>query len=136
MPLSKRCWLPHPLGDPAEIQLSLSENIISMGHAKAIMSIEDKQVQIDLLKRIVKSSLSVRQTEELVKTIIEAGSSLTDKKTKEIVAIPENVARLNSKLSDLLGKKVVINRNAKGRGKIVIEFKNDRDIEDILSKFE
>ncbi|MFI3314433.1 MAG: ParB/RepB/Spo0J family partition protein [Rikenellaceae bacterium] len=123
---------------PAEIQLSLNENIITMGHAKAIMSIEDNAQQIALLKQIVKSHLSVRQSEDLAKQIAEnALITLPETSEKEeVTSQPANHIKLISCLESMLNQKISIKQNAKGKGKIVIDFKNEQEINEILSKLE
>ncbi|MEG1634876.1 MAG: ParB/RepB/Spo0J family partition protein [Rikenellaceae bacterium] len=118
---------------PAEIQLSLNENLISMGHAKAIMSLEGTAQQIALLKRIVKHHLSVRQTEEMVKSMME------EKREKQKITddeYPESYTRLVEYLEKFFSQEISIKKSAKGDGKIVIGFKNDDDVKEILSKFE
>ncbi len=120
---------------PAAVQLSLSENIISMGHAKAIMSIEDEDSQIELLKKIVKQHLSVRQAESLAKAINEASSNTTSKDDVEI-EYPESYSRLVEHLEGFFNQEISIKKNTKGVGKIIIGFDGDSEIEDIISKFE
>lgn len=118
---------------PAEIQLSLNENLISMGHAKAIMSLDEKTQQIALLKRIVKNHLSVRQAEEMAKEISK------EKQEKQKIAddeFPESYTRLVEYLEKFFSQEISIKKSAKGDGKIVIGFKNDDEVREILSKFE
>lgn len=118
---------------PAEIQLSLNENLISMGHAKAIMGLESKAQQITLLKRIVKNHLSVRQAEEMAKDICK------EKQEKQKITddeFPESYTRLVEHLEKFFNQEISIKRSAKGDGKIVIGFKNDNEVKDILAKFE
>lgn len=118
---------------PAEIQLSLNENLISMGHAKAIMSLDEKTQQIALLKRIVKNHLSVRQAEEMAKEISK------EKQEKQKIAddeFPESYTRLVEYLEKFFSQEISIKKSSKGDGKIVIGFKNDDEVREILSKFE
>ncbi len=118
---------------PAEIQLSLNENIISMGHAKAIMTLEHRDRQISLLKKIVKNSLSVRQTEQIAKEMMQ------DKEPKKQIIdeeYPESYTRLVERLEGFFSQEISIKKSPKGDGKIVIGFKNDEEIDAILAKFE
>ena len=118
---------------PAEIQLALQNDIISMGHAKALINIESKAKQVSLLKRIVKHNLSVRQTEEAVKAL-----SSQVKKEKPMVdeEYPESYTRLVEHLEKFFNQEISIKKGPKGDGKIVIGFRDDAEIEKILSKFE
>ena len=118
---------------PAEIQLALQNDIISMGHAKALINIESKAKQVSLLKRIVKHNLSVRQTEEAVKAL-----SSQVKKEKPMVdeEYPESYTRLVEHLEKFFNQEISIKKGPKGDGKIVIGFHDDAEIEKILSKFE
>lgn len=122
---------------PAEIQAALRDNSISMGHARALLSIESKVKQLSLLKRIVKNSLSVRQTEALVKSITEDGA-LSKSKPSNLIEeeFPESYTRLVEHLEHFFNQEISIKKTAKGDGKIVIGFKSDKEIENILSKFE
>ncbi len=110
------------------IQTGIRDKMISMGHGRALINIIDPTDQIDLYERIVKNNLSVRQTEDLVKHFKEnhhqdsklKKSNLTNSHKK---AIKDFSTHLNTKIS--------INRNVSGKGKITIEFKNDKDFERI-----
>lgn len=117
---------------PVEIQIALNEEAITMGHARALVAVEDKQVQIKLLKRIIDAALSVRQVEELVKSMAEQG----DKKvpTAENFEYPHSYTRLIDRLESLMGQSISIKRTAKGNGKIIIGFDSDSDIEQILER--
>ncbi|MFI3322325.1 MAG: ParB/RepB/Spo0J family partition protein [Rikenellaceae bacterium] len=123
---------------PDLVQHSISEGLISMGHAKALMGLEDAKQQITLLNRIIKEALSVRQTEELVKR--EQGKVNDKEELKKESSseeeFPESYVRLVEKLEFFFNQEISIKKGSKGDGKIVIGFKNDDEISDILSKFE
>jgi len=117
---------------PAEIQLSIRTKDISMGHARAIVNIKDEKQQLAISRRVIKEGLSVRQVEELVK----------GKKEEEIVAksssktTPSNLSfsqqKIKDDLTDFLKTKVEVSKNAKGKGKLVIPFTNENDLERIV----
>ena len=118
---------------PNEIQYAIKSGAISMGHAKAIAAVESKAKQLSLLKRCIKSNLSVRQLEELVRT-------LTDKREKVATSIvdeeyPESYTRLVEYLEKFFSQDINIKRGKNGGGKIVIDFSSDKDIEKFIQKF-
>lgn len=117
---------------PAELQLAIREELISMGHARALISMEDRKQQVSLLKRIVKNHLSVRQVEELVKNL--SPKPLREKTADE--EYPETYIKLVEHLEKFFAQEISIRKNKKGEGRIVIGFKTDGDIESIVSKFE
>lgn len=117
---------------PAAIQLALKEDIISMGHARALINVESEEMQISLLQKIVKGHLSVRQTEELVNNF---GDNKAGKEVRE-EEYPQEYMRLVEHLEMFFNQDISIKKGAKGKGKIVIEFKSDKDIAGFLRKFE
>lgn len=118
---------------PAEIQLALQGEVITMGHAKALVNIASSSKQLSVLKRIIKHSLSVRQTEELVK-------SLTSQKSEKAAPTEEEYPEIYVRLVDYLERhftqSISIKRTKAGEGKIIIGFKSDDDINDIINRFE
>lgn len=119
---------------PAEIQSALRSGEIAMGHARALVSIESSTKQKSLLKRIIKHALSVRQTEELVKNMLSDTKPVEQAHVDE--EFPENYTRLVEHLEKFFNQDISIKKSPKGDGKIVISFKNDDEINNILSKFE
>ena len=118
---------------PEEIQFAIKGGLISMGHAKAIASVESKSKQLSLLKRCIKSSLSVRQLEELVRLA-------SDKKKKTTTPVideeyPESYSRLVEHLEKFFSQDIAIKRGKNGGGKIIIDFSSDADIDKFISKF-
>ena len=118
---------------PEEIQFAIKGGIISMGHAKAIASVDSKTKQLSLLKRCIKNNLSVRQIEELVRLA-------SDKKQKRAAAVvdeeyPESYSRLVEYLEKFFSQDICIKRTKNGGGKIIIDFSSDADIEKFVKKF-
>ena len=104
-----------------------------MGHAKALVAIDNKTKQLSFLKRCVKNNLSVRQLEELVRLSSE-------KKQKVAVATvdeeyPESYSRLVEYLEKFFSQDIAIKRSKSGGGKIIIDFSSDEDIEKFVKKF-
>lgn len=100
---------------PDEIKAFINNDSISIGHAKALLALENGQKQIEAAKEIIKKGLSVREAEALCKRLSQP---IKSKKKKE--KLPE-VADLEHKLTRSLGTKVKINHKDK-RGKIEIEY--------------
>jgi len=118
---------------PPNVQVALRDGFISMGHARALINIEDKKAQERILKTIIDKGLNVRQTEEIVRN---ANKPLTAKKKTKSLEIPERFKDTPASLSSKLGTKVSLKRNNNGIGSIVISFKNDKDLEKIISIIE
>ena len=118
---------------PAEIQYALKQDLITMGHARALITVESKDTALSLLSRIVEGGLSVRQTEELIQRM---GEKKSRPELAEEPEYPESYGRLVEQLERVLGQDISIRRNAKGKGKIVIGFNGDEDIEALLQKLE
>ncbi|MFI3262133.1 MAG: ParB/RepB/Spo0J family partition protein [Rikenellaceae bacterium] len=119
---------------PAEIQGALRDDVISMGHARAILSLESTKKQCSVLKRVIKNALSVRQTEILVKNIKETKEKVV--KNSDDYELPESYIKLVEHLEKYFSQDISIKKGKNGEGKIVINFKDDSDINNILSKFE
>lgn len=120
---------------PAQIQLAIRDKKISMGHARAIISIEDVDTQFMIFEQILKYDFSVRKVEEIVRELAnpkpeEEPEPIEDKpkKTNEI----GDYIELQKHLSRRFDTKVELKRNENGRGKIVIAFKSDAELEKIV----
>lgn len=118
---------------PPEIQLALQTNLISMGHARALLSIESPERQIEVLKAIVHNALSVRQVEKIAQ---ETATGSDAKRPVTEAALPESYRRLSDKLEHFFNRKISVKRGNKGDGTIVIRFKNEAEIEDLIKKLE
>jgi ParB family chromosome partitioning protein len=119
---------------PAVIQKGLIDKLISMGHARAIINIEDTDVQTLIYGQIVKMGLSVRRVEEIVRNLNSAEASETS--TVEKHKIPKEYQNLKKQLDKILSSKIDISMNSHGRGKIVIPFKSVSDLERIVKIIE
>ena len=119
---------------PDEIQLGLRNRLITTGHAKALLSIDDENDQKYLFERIVSEGLSVREVEEIASEMKEGNPD--KKKQKKTKKKDDTYGELESKLNSFFDSKVKFSRTDKGNGKIVIAFKNDQDLERIISLFD
>lgn len=112
---------------PAEIQLGLKEGKIDMGHARALVGIDDTKRMLELYEKTVKEGLPVRRLEQLA----QQSGAVDAKKVKRVNS--SDYDSLCGKLSNVFNSKVTIDRSEKGNGKIVLSFKNDEQFENILS---
>ncbi|MCK9255891.1 MAG: ParB/RepB/Spo0J family partition protein [Bacteroidales bacterium] len=117
---------------PAKIQLGLKEDKITMGHARALLSIKDSETQIMVYDQILKYDFSVRRVEDIVKELANDAKPKKTSTTKTTIA-EKDYLQLQNHLSSCFATKVEFKRSAKGNGKIVIPFKNDYDLERIIA---
>lgn len=117
---------------PAEIQLGVRDNLISMGHARALVSAGDEKFQLSLFQRIVNDNISVRELEILIR---EGGHDPKEPTKK----LPQNAPKLNPKqetfcafFSDKISSKVEIKKSNLGSGKIVINFNSEVDLNRVI----
>ena len=117
---------------PAVIQRSVKENDISTGHAKVLAGITDKELQSELHDEIIKKHLSVREAEEYVRNRQEAKA----KPKKKTPSVPDAYKLVVDNLNGFFGSKIEFKRNPTGAGKIIVNFKNDDDLNRILDLIE
>lgn len=122
---------------PAEIQMGLKNRRIDMGHARALLGIDDPTTQLKIYEQIQEQGYSVRKVEELVKTLSEgesAESGAVPSKTKKIVR--EEYGILQKHLSSFFKTKVQFVCSDTGKGKISIPFKNEEELERLMAIFD
>ncbi len=122
---------------PAEIQVGVRDNRLSMGHAKALVNIDDKNSQIKLYHKILNEGLSVRSIEALVREINYPVKKATLK--KERVELPKQYLSFKNTLNSKLNTKVDLKRAENGKGSIIISFNSEDEfnrISKILSNNE
>jgi ParB family chromosome partitioning protein len=120
---------------PPEIQLGIKENKISMGHARALINIEDPNDQLKLYYRIVEEDLSVRKVEEFARKINKLKARAEQQEDK-IYGLPKEYEVLRIHLSEFFKTNIDFKRNNKGKGKIVISFDSDEELERIIAIFD
>jgi ParB family chromosome partitioning protein len=120
---------------PAEIQIGIRGNKITMGHARALLAVEDPHDQLNLFYRIMEEELSVRRAEDLARKI----ENIRLKPVKENVNAKDQqqpYEELRNQLSDFFNSKVTFQHNNNGSGKIVIPFRSDDELERIIGIFD
>lgn len=110
-----------------DVKILLEHGDIEMGHARCLLALEGEP-QSDAARLAVAKALTVRETEKLVRSILEPVAA------KEAPEKDPDVKRLEQKLADNLGAKVEINYNAKGKGKLVISYTNLDELDGILNR--
>ena len=116
---------------PPEVQLAIRDGHISMGHARALININDKEEQLKLLQQIIMEEMNVRQTEELA----DKAKGKADKERKQTNFIPEHFKSKIKTLSQTLNTKVKVKRDIKGHGSVVIDFKDEAEFDRIMELF-
>src|SRR6185503_10796973 len=122
------------LGLPLDVQQLLTDDKITAGHARALLSLGDKEAMASLALRIAAQDLSVRQTEEAVRRFVEAPTAARPAAKPVADGQPDaNLSEVEEILSEQLATRVSIQMGAK-RGKVVIEFGSADDLERIVSE--
>lgn len=114
---------------PPQIQSSIKNGEISMGHARSLAGLDDVGLQLDIYKEVLAKNLSVRALENLIKSYSSEAKLAAPKQSKEL---PAEVKKIQDTLSANLGTSVKIKRSEGGSGEISIKFKSDREFNDIL----
>ena len=115
---------------PAEIQVALKNKQIDMGHARALLAIDDPMKQLQLFHELTKYGYSVRMVEEKARNMNEGKTSAAKRKTDD------SLAPLAGKLSKFLGAPVKLKTTASGKGSISISFKNENDLARLMQLFD
>ncbi len=114
---------------PADIQIAIIEKKLSMGHARALINVEDPSVQKNITQKVIKEELSVRQTEELVRN---ARSASTDRNATKGAGLSFEHQKMRADLRLRLGRQVELKTKDDGSGKIEIRFDNDDDLRRLI----
>jgi ParB family transcriptional regulator, chromosome partitioning protein len=115
---------------PPDIQAAVRDNQITMGHARALINIDNPDVQLELFHKIVEEDWSVRRVEEGVRNLL-AGEK-TEAKVTRTPTIRQEISSLQYKLAGYFGTKVVIKADDKHKGEIKIPFTSKEELERIL----
>jgi ParB family chromosome partitioning protein len=113
---------------PPDVQAGLRDEKITMGHAKALMSIDNPVSLLSAYKETTSRGLSVRQTEELVKDYSDKPKRKNITAPNKLSEVPFAIKKMQEQLTSHFGTKVLINRGVDGKGEILIRFYNDDDL--------
>ena len=120
---------------PAEIQFAIRAKKISMGHAKALLSLENDKDQLKFANQIIEQDLSVRQIEQKIQKL----GQKKEKKEKEeshVMELPDNHFRVIEIIGKYFNNNITAKRDNKGAGEITIRFNNDTEVEQFLQALE
>ena len=121
---------------PAEIQLGIKQRKLSMGHARALISLEDSGTQLKMFKKIVEEDLSVRKTEELARKSSELVEPKNpDSNNQAADEISEQASNLQKRLQELFGWGVEVKQGKKGEGKVVISYRSQGELDELVERF-
>lgn len=110
------------------IQTGMRDGFLSMGHGRALINIDDLELQLEVYEKVLADSLSVRDTEKLVKSVQSSGS-LSSEKTKNTPKVPKEIKESVKDFSSYFGAKVDVKVSKKGNGKVIIPFSSQEDFE-------
>lgn len=127
---------------PAQVQSALGSDMITMGHARALLSLPDERRQLSMLAKVIKGHMSVRQTEQAVQAALAAPARR--KQAEEAKEYPEYYSRLVERLEPLVGSRISIKRKSVAAkngdtvvsGRITIDFESDEQVREILGRLE
>ncbi len=111
------------------IQTGMRDGFLSMGHGRALINIDDTQQQLDIYEKILQKSLSVRETEQLVRELNGKGKTSANITAK--TSVPKTYKKGIKEFSEYLGTKVDVKVTKKGSGKLTIPFSSEEDFERI-----
>jgi ParB family chromosome partitioning protein len=112
------------------IQTGMRDGFISMGHGRALITVEETSDQLDIYQQILGENLSVRQTEELVK--LKKSGSLSRKPKPKQRTVPEYLSKATQNLSNVTGRKISGKVGRNGKGSISIPFNSEEDLQEII----
>lgn len=114
---------------PAEVQMALKEKLITMGHARALITLPDQDAQLKVLVRIIEKGLSVRDVEKIIRQMQQEPKE----KHPGERTIPDNIRIFQENLEQHLQAKVVVRQDNKGKGSVVIHYTSSKDLERIFT---
>jgi ParB family chromosome partitioning protein len=114
----------------SSVQVLLNEAKINMGHARTLLSLTDSSMQLEVANLIIEKKLSVRDTEKLVRSILEGANKSKTKKQSE----DPDIKRLEDSLTQKLGAKVSIKHAKSGKGRLVVVYNSSDELQGILDR--
>lgn len=112
------------------IQTGIRDGMISMGHGRAIIAIENPEIQLGIYEKVISENLSVRETEKLIQSFKNPSKKIAKQE------LPNEFKKAAKMIAEQTHSKVEIKRTKNGKGKIIIDFDSDRDFERLKSFFE
>jgi ParB family chromosome partitioning protein len=117
---------------PDEVKAALAEERISAGHARALLALPDEAAIAQALARILARDLTVRQTEEMVKRLLQAAARPDEPPLPAQDGRDGQLAHLENRFRSVLGTRVNLSRNRDGSGRLVVHFYSDEDLDHLI----
>lgn len=115
------------------IQAGIQDEMIGIGHAKTLLNIEDENQQLELYKNILTNSLSVRQTESIAKKLKSSDDGQINKSNSPYKTPPPfSIQQLSNEFERITNCKTEINMHKSGKGKLLISFKNEKQLQRLI----
>lgn len=122
---------------PGEIQIGLRDRKLDMGHARALLSVDDPKKQLDLYKKILREGLSVRRVEQLAReAMADAGAGIDSDLQDAAGRRAAEDASISRRLSDVFPTPVKLKRSANGKGTITFAFASEQQLRRLMELFE
>lgn len=121
---------------PAKVQHDLKVGLLSAGHAKALLGLDDAQLQEQLCDITVRDDLSVRELEALVRKALKNPSSVNKEKTHKTVELTSDYDALKEKMSKFFSNEVTLRRSSSGKGSMTVKFDSDEEVSNFLKAME
>lgn len=118
---------------PVEVQIALSTNQIAMGHARALINVENTSAQLKILEKVILNNLSVRDVEKLVKELLNPLDQLS---TKQRFEKSPAMLEYSKRIGIALGQSVQLKLDQKGNGKLLIDFNSEEDLRKVMLAIE
>lgn len=119
---------------PPDIQKAVRDGQLSMGHARAIIGLENVDQQLYAFREVTEKGLSVRQVEQLVKNMLEGEKSTSAPAPATAAKLPPAYKRIEDNMASHFSTRVKLDRKRNGKGTITVEFYSDEDLERIMDK--
>ncbi len=116
-----------------EVRAMMENGDLEMGHARALLGLEAREKQLEAARLVAGQGLSVRETEELVRNILAAPTTLTDTPAPNRTTTDPNIRRLQDELAERLGTQVVFHHGLRGKGRLVIRYNSLDELDGILA---
>ena len=122
---------------PAQVQMALRNKEVDQGHARALLGLDKPTLQVKLFNEIKEKGYSVRQVEDMVKALNNGETVKSGRHTmKAKNRLPEEYNELKNRLAEVFRTKVEMTCSQKGKGKIILSFANEEELEHLISPFD
>lgn len=122
---------------PAQVQMALRNKEVDQGHARALLGLDKPTLQVKLFNEIKEKGYSVRQVEDMVKALNNGETVKSGRHTmKAKNRLPEEYNELKNRLAEVFCTKVEMTCSQKGKGKIILSFANEEELEHLISLFD